>query len=284
VRGITHKASPGIDLARYFERIGHAGGAAPTLETLQALHRLHPLAIPFENLTTLLGECPPLDTAALERKMVVDGRGGYCFEQNHLFGAVLRAIGFKVSGLAARVLWERSDDATPPRTHMLLAIPIAGRTYIADVGFGGLTLTAPIMLEPGIEQVTPHEPFRLLSANRGFVLQARVVDEWRTLYWFDLQEYLLVDFAVLNHFVATSPTSPFPTQLYAARVCAGSRLGLRNGRLTRYLPDGTRQRTTLDSARDLHAVLADEFGITLPAAAGLDEALTRVLALNAEAV
>src|SRR5690606_41012673 len=94
------------DLAAYAERVGYAGALEPSLETLRALHRLHPLAIPFENLTTLLGDSPRLDVPALERKLVLSGRGGYCFEHNRLFGAVLESLGFEVTGLAARVLWE----------------------------------------------------------------------------------------------------------------------------------------------------------------------------------
>lgn len=280
VHAVPNRRMPGVDLDDYFERIGHTAGSAPTLATLRSLHRLHPLAIPFENLTTLLGRNPPLDLPSLQDKMVRGRRGGYCFEHNHLFGAVLRALGYKVTGLAARVLWERSDDAITPRTHMLLSVPIAGRTYIGDVGFGGLTLTAPLLLEPGVEQATPHETFRLMSANRGFVLQARLDGDWRSLYWFDLQEHFDIDFEVLNHFVATYPGSPFPTQLYAARTFPDFRLGLRNDRLTTYRRDGTRARRTCTAVADLRDVLVNEFGLTLPDDDALDDALARVLSIG----
>jgi N-hydroxyarylamine O-acetyltransferase len=282
VRAVQDGRTPGVDVEAYFRRIGHQATGAPTLATLRSLHRLHPLSIPFENLTTLLGRTPALDVASLQDKMVHARRGGYCFEQNHLFGAVLRTLGFKVTGLAARVLWERSDDAVTPRTHMLLSVPIAGRTYIGDVGFGGLTLTAPLLLEPGVEQATPHETFRLMSANRGFVLQAKLEGQWRSLYWFDLQEHLEIDFAVLNHFVATFPGSPFPSQLYAARTLPDRRLALRNDRFTVYGIDGSRDRRVLESVADVRSALAGEFDLELPEGHDLDEALESVLASGAE--
>ena len=280
MRAVGECSMPGVDVGAYFDRIGHDAGGAPTLATLRALHRLHPLAIPFENVTTLLGETPPLDTASLQDKMVRAGRGGYCFEQNHLFGAVLRALGYKVTGLAARVLWERGGDSVMPRTHMLLALRMGDRTYIGDVGFGNLTLTAPLLLEAGIEQTTPHETFRLMSANKGFVLQARLADEWRSLYWFDLQEHLAIDFKVLNHFVATHPDSPFPSQLYAARTLPDRRLALRNGRLSIYRPDGSVERTEFSGVPAVKDVLVERFGLVLPNDGRLDAALERALAAD----
>lgn len=270
-----------MDVDAYFRRIGHSGGPTPTLTTLRAMHRLHPAAIPFENLTTLLGESPTLDVESLEGKMVRAQRGGYCFEHNCLFGGVLRTLGYQVTGLAARVLWERGDEIAGPRTHMLLSVKAAGRTYICDVGFGGLTLTAPLLLEPGVEQATPHESFRLMSANRGFVLQARLQDQWRSLYWFDLHEHLDVDFEVLNHFVATHPKSPFPSQLFAARALEDRRLGLRNNRFTVYRSDGGVDRKALGTLQELRDVLVGDFDVSLPSGAGLDAALKRVIEMGA---
>lgn len=268
----------GVDLEAYWTRIGYTGSAAPTLDTLRALHRLHPLAIPFENLTTLLGESPPLDLQSLQDKMVHAGRGGYCFEHNRLFSGVLQAIGFKVTGLAARVLWERRDDSVSPRSHMLLAVKVADSTYISDVGFGGLTLTAPLLLEAGLEQATPHEVFRMMHGNGGYVLQVRLREEWRSLYWFDLHEHLDIDFEVLNHFVATHPQSPFPSQLFGALAFADGRLGLRNNRFTVYALDGSSERRVLATVGGLRDVLTGEFRIVLPENGALDAALERVIA------
>ena len=266
-----------VDLAAYAARVGAAGPLEASLETLRALHRLHPVAIPFENLTTLLGESPLLDVPSLERKLVLSGRGGYCFEHNRLFGAVLESLGFAVTGLAARVLWEREPGAVIPRTHMLLAVDVDGERYIADVGFGGLTLTAPLRLVPNREQPTPHETFRLRRHDGGFVLEARLRDEWRALYWFDETVHLPIDFEVLNHFVATHPGSPFRSMLYCARVLPDRRLGLRNGRFTiRRLGAGA-ETHELRTVSALRRVLGDDFGITLPDEPLLDEILEQVL-------
>ena len=100
---------------------------------------------------------------SIQRKLVGARRGGYCFEHNLLFRGVLDALGFRTRSLGARVVWGRTDAEMPARTHMLLLVDLEGRTYLADVGFGGVTLTAPLVLETGREQATPHEPFRLDS-------------------------------------------------------------------------------------------------------------------------
>jgi hypothetical protein len=129
-----------IDLDAYFARVGYQGPRAPTLDTLRALHRLHPAAIAFENLDPLLKRPVRLDVGALMDKLVHAHRGGYCYEHNIFFQAVLRAIGFTVASLAARVQWNVPPDTDTPRYHMLLRIDLVDGPYIADVGFGRLTL------------------------------------------------------------------------------------------------------------------------------------------------
>ena len=163
-----------IDLEAYFQRIGYASDGAPTIETLRALHVRHTEAIAFENLNPLLGWPVRLDLESLQQKMVRDGRGGYCFEHNVLFKHVLDALGFRVIGLTARVLWGAAENTVTARTHMLLRVDLDGQPYIVDVGFGGVTLTGPLRLETDIEQATPHEPFRLLRANDEFIEQVNI--------------------------------------------------------------------------------------------------------------
>src|SRR5689334_9048986 len=133
-----------IDLDAYFERIGYTGAGTPTLDTLRVILLRHTEAIAFENLDPLLRRRVRLDAASLERKLVRDGRGGYCFEHNLLLRHALEGIGFAVTGLAARVIWNAPEGALRPRTHMLLRVQVEGTPYLADVGFGGQTLTGPL--------------------------------------------------------------------------------------------------------------------------------------------
>jgi N-hydroxyarylamine O-acetyltransferase len=100
--------------------------------------------------------------------------------------AVLLALGFQVTHLAARVLWNLPSRAIVPRSHMVLWVNIDGEPYIAEVGFGGLTLTTPLALTADIEQPTSHELFRLIAKDRSYIMQAYIKQEWKSLYKFDL--------------------------------------------------------------------------------------------------
>lgn len=267
-----------LDLAAYFRRIGYAGSAEPSLETMRALQALHPLAIPFENLDAFAGVLVRLDLDSLQRKLVANKRGGYCFEQNTLFGAVLTAVGFDVTALSARVVWERPVDEVRPRTHMVLLVGLGRERYLCDVGFGGLTPTGPLLLHVDVEQSTPHEKFRVRGDEREYVVEARVRSEWKPLYRFDLQPQTPADIEVLNFFVTAHPESPMLGRIMAARVAADGRYALRNQMLAKYGRDGTQEQRELADVAALRAVLTDVFGIDVPRGNGLDEALERLLA------
>lgn len=134
-------------LNHYFARINWLGAAAVNIDTLRALHLKHNCTIPFENLDVLLPREIQLDDQSLEEKLVTAHRGGYCFEQNGVFERVLRELGFNVRSLLGRVVLS-NPPALPPRTHRLLLVELEEEKWIADVGFGGQTLTAPIRLVP----------------------------------------------------------------------------------------------------------------------------------------
>jgi len=262
-----------IDLDAYFQRIGHAGERTPTLDTLRALHVRHTEAIPFENLNPLLKWPVRLDAPSLEQKLVRDGRGGYCFEQNLLFGHVLKALGFPVTGLAARVHWESAITA---RTHMLLRVDLNDQPYLADAGFGAQTLTGPLRLEPDTEQTTPHEPFRLLRAGEEFEMQSKIRGIWKPLYRFDLQKQHLLDYEVYNWYTSTHPDSLFVNGLLAARPAPDRRYALRNNELAVHYMNGGTERRVITSAAELRETLEGAFRLTLPEAPDLDAALARL--------
>lgn len=264
---------PGFDLDAYLDRIGYSGSRTASLDTLKALHFLHPQAIPFENLDPLLGRPVLLDAAALQEKLIRGGRGGYCYEQNLLLMHVLESLGFTVSGLAARVLWGRPEDALTPRSHMLLRVDLDGQTWLVDVGFGGLTQTAPLLLQPGLEQQTPHEPFRLLEKNGYFSAQASVSGEWRTLYRFDMSDHHEVDYALASYFLSTSPSSHFTTGLIAARALPDRRYALAGNRLTVHHLGGPSERSEIETSGELADTLEELFAIALPDRAAFEAAV-----------
>src|SRR5258706_6678230 len=134
-----------IDLDAYFARIGYSGTRAPTLETLRAIHALHPAAIAFENLDPLLRRPVRIDGASIQRKLIASGRGGYCYEMNGLLAGALRAVGFQGTGLCARAIFGYAPGATAP-THMPFRVETEEGPYIAHVGFGSRTLTARLRL------------------------------------------------------------------------------------------------------------------------------------------
>jgi N-hydroxyarylamine O-acetyltransferase len=266
-----------LDVDSYFRRIGYSGPRTATLETLRSLQALHPLAIPFENLDTLRGMPVRLDLPSLERKLVHGRRGGYCFEQNLLLNHVLRALGFDAAALAARVVWERPDGEVRARTHMVLLVSLRDRRYICDVGFGGLTPTAPIELALDVEQPTPHETFRVVRAQSEFAVEARLRDEWKRLYRFDLQEQQQVDIELLNHYVMSHAESPMRARLLAARAAADRRFGLGNGVLNIHHLGGPSEQRRIGSVTELRDVLDSTFGIDVPVGPEVDDALARVL-------
>lgn len=258
-----------LDLSAYLHRIAWQGPLpAPDAATLQRLAALHAAAIPFENLSPWLGEPVALTPAALQAKLVGARRGGYCFEQNGLFRRVLEALGFAVTGLAARVLWGQPAEAVTPRTHRALLVTLAGEHWLVDVGFGGLTLSGALRLQAEVAQSTAHEPFRLLHRPDDELgpwhQQAWVGDAWRTTYRFSLEPQHPVDDELANHYTATHPTSRFVQHLVVARALPDRRLALLDTELRVHWLEGRSEHHRLPDVPALRQVLTQDFGLQLP--------------------
>jgi N-hydroxyarylamine O-acetyltransferase len=161
---------------------------------------------------------------------------------------------------------------------MALLVPLKGDYYVCDVGFGGLTMTGPLLLTTDDEQRTPHETLRIAREGSEHMPQVKVHGEWRSLYSFDLQQQLQTDIEVLNFFVSQHPQSPFKSRLIAARREGSRTLKLSDAELTIQPLEGTRERRTLRSLRELRSVLGDLFQIDVPVDAALDAALSRLIA------
>lgn len=195
-----------------------------------------------------------------------------------LFKHALRALKFDATALAARVVWERPADEVRARTHMVLLVALGERRYVCDVGFGGLTPTAPIELVPRVEQPTPHETFRVVQLPSEFAVEAHVRGEWKRLYRFDLQEQQPVDIELLNHYVVSHAESPMRGRLIAARVAPDRRFGLGNGTLSVHHLHGRSEQQRVGSSAELKRLLDSTFGVEVPGGEDVETALARVLA------
>ncbi|WP_137807485.1 arylamine N-acetyltransferase [Pseudomonas sp. G(2018)] len=265
------------NLALYLQRLGFETPPAPTLETLRLLQWRHTGAFPFENLTTLSGEPVLIDLPSIERKVLHEGRGGYCYELNHLFLALLQALGFDARGISGRVVMGQPEGAWTARTHRLSLVTLDGVRYITDVGFGGMVPTAPLLLDSSVEQATPHEPYRIEQHVDGYTLRAKVGDEWRAMYIFDLQRQDDIDYTVGNWYVSTHPESSFTRQLMVARTGEGWRRTLNNGSFVIHRMGQDSERRQVASVQELVALLESEFGIRVPVNATLMRTLERLI-------
>lgn len=266
------------DRALYLRRLGFDAPPAPTLETLRQLQLRHTGVFPFENLTTLSGDPVLIDLPSIEQKVLHDGRGGYCYELNNLFLALLQALGFDARAISGRVVMGQPEGAWTARTHRLSLVIIDDVRYITDVGFGGMVPTAPLLLDSRAEQLTPHEPYRIDLHVDGFTLRANVAGEWRAMYIFDLQRQEDIDFAVGNWYVSTHPESAFAEQLMVARTGEGWRRTLNNGNFAIHRIGHDSERRQVTDVQELIGLLGSEFGIRVPEQAQLVRTLERLIA------
>lgn len=270
-------AATSVDLSRYFARIGYTGPREATLDVLRALHALHPRTIPFENLSPLGGRDVDIGLPAVQAKLVDGGRGGYCFEQNALFTDVLAQLGFKVSPLISRVSWGASFETSAPLMHRMVRVDLDGEAWLADVGFGGVTLTAPLRLDVEGAQSTTHEDFQITRTGDGeHRLSVRAGYGWLPVYRFLLRPAEVVDFQVGNWYTSKATDSLFVNHLLACRVLPEGRLAMFDTELTeRDAKGAVVAQSKVDSAAALAAVLTDRFGLTLDGV-DVDAAFARI--------
>jgi len=266
------------NLQRYLQRLGFDSAPPATLETLRQLQLRHTGVFPFENLATLTGAPVMIDLPSIEQKILLGGRGGYCYELNHLFFALLLELGFDARAISGRVVMNQPEGSWTARTHRLSLVTIEGQRYITDVGFGGMVPTAPLLLDTEAEQATPHESYRLEQQADGYMLRANVAGEWRPMYLFDLQRQEDIDYAVGNWYVSTHPDSPFTQRLMLARTGDGWRKTLNNGSFAIHRMGAESERREVTEVDELIDVLQREFGLDVGDLPRIRQALARVIA------
>jgi N-hydroxyarylamine O-acetyltransferase len=284
-----------LNVSAYLDRINYAGSREPSADTLRALHRAHMLSVPFENLDIHIGRPILCDEDAFLHKIINQRRGGFCYELNGAFAAILRALGFDVTLLSARVA---NPDGSYGHEfdHLALRVdlPAAPRaSWLADVGFGDSFLE-PLLLQPNVEQSQSSRAYRL-STSAGktriekesegesesesgkrsvFYLEVMTTDKpeeeslpaakWKRLYSFTLQPRSLIDFAPMCRYHQTSPESHFTRQRIATLATPEGRITLSDRKLIE-TRNGIRQERNLAGDSQWRTALRNLLKIDLPA-------------------
>ncbi|MGX1490173.1 arylamine N-acetyltransferase family protein [Streptomyces tendae] len=259
-----------VEIDAYLSRLGAERPARPTADALRELHLRHLRTVPFENLSIHLGEEIVLEEKRLVDKVVGAGRGGFCYELNGAFGALLGALGFEVTLLAARVHGNEGRLGIP-YDHMALEVRTAdGGAWLADVGFGAHS-HHPLALGTGEEQVDPAGVFRIVEAGPdaagvrgGREADLDVVMDGRPEYRLERRPRVLADFVSGAWWHSTSPASHFTQSLVCSRVTGeGGRITLSGRTFKETAADGTRTERELATDEEVLGVYRDRFGIAL---------------------
>lgn len=249
-----------MNIQAYLQRINYRGPIDPTALTLRELQLAHLLAVPFENLSIHSNEPIVLDDDALFDKIVSRRRGGFCYELNGLFAALLRALGFKVDMLSARVA-NSEGVFGPDFDHMALLVSLEDR-WIADVGFGDSFLEPLLLKEPG-EQLQGARAYKIVpNDGQRTLMQREGGGEWQAQYRFGLQPYNYADYADMCIYHQTSPQSHFTQKRVCTRATPQGRITLSDLRLIT-TSNGERQERTLADEGEYANMLREQFGLVL---------------------
>jgi len=261
-----------LNIKAYLERINYHGSLAPTAETLRALQVAHLRTVPFENLSIHAGQPIVLEDHALFTKIVESRRGGFCYEANGLFAALLRALGFNVAMLSAEVA-NAEGQFGPNFDHMALMVSLpvsalasSAQRWLVDVGFGDSFLE-PLLLDERGDQAQRSRVYRiLLDGTRLLLMRRDEGDEWKAQYRFTLQTYSYADYADMCRYHQTSPQSHFTRSRICSRATEDGRITISEMRFIKTSQSGAhqvREERTLMSEEEYATILREQFGIVM---------------------
>ena len=250
-----------MNIKAYLERVGLSDqDISRDIEFLKKLQYAHILCVPYENLDILNGEPLSLECEDLYRKIVVNRRGGYCFEVNGLLSYFLKEIGFEVHNYAARYL--RGEQDIPVRRHRVLSVKCDDGYYLCDVGIGQIAPKHPLKIEEGIVQEQFGEVYRFEKDGfYGWKLCELHKGEWRPFYAFTEEEQLDIDFIQPSFYCEKHHSSPFNKDIIVAikteqgrKTLNGNEYKVFSGEELSYIEENL-------SAERRYEVLEKEFGI-----------------------
>lgn len=250
-----------MNVTAYLHRINYHGPTVPDAETLRALQLAHLQTVPFENLSIHAGEPIVLEDAALFTKIVEHRRGGFCYECNGLFAALLRELGFDVTKLSAEVA-NAAGGYSQPFDHMTLMVDGPQRRLV-DVGFGDSFLE-PLLLDERGEQVVRGHGYKIVDEDGYLILMRRAANLWTPQYRFTLRPYEYEDFAEMCRYHQTSPESHFTQKRVCSRATEEGRITLSEMRLIETRNDERHERV-LTNQQEYDAALRRHFGVVMSA-------------------
>lgn len=249
-----------LDVPAYLDRIAYSGPLEPTAELLRDLHRAHLFSVPFENLDIALGRKIVCDENAFIHKIVAQKRGGFCYELNGAFAALLRAIGFQVTLLSARASREDGSES-PEFDHLALKVDL-DEPWLTDVGFGDSFLD-PLRLRSGAQHSHDGRKYRVVEGNPSLHMERTDSSgAWKRQYSFTLTPRRLDEFALMCHHHQTSPESPFTRKSVCSRATADGRITVAERKLI-LTRDGVREERLLTSDSERRAALKEHFEVVL---------------------
>ena|SRR5215510_1489818 len=249
-----------MDVQAYLDRIKYEGPLTCDQETLNQLHLAHLLHVPFENLSIHALEPIVLNDVALFEKIVTRRRGGFCYELNGLFAALLRKLGFEVAMLSAQVA---SDQGKFSRDfdHMTLMVSIKQERWLADVGFGD-SFIEPLLLDSEREESQRESRYRIICRKDRMLLEQAKDSEWKPQYRFSLIPYQYADYLEMCRYHQTSPDSHFTRQRICSRLTTRGRISLSDMRFI-VTEDAKREERLLTNQDEYSRILREHFGIVM---------------------
>ncbi|MFA6979108.1 MAG: arylamine N-acetyltransferase [Ignavibacteriaceae bacterium] len=249
-----------MDIKTYLERIQFKGSLLPTIESLRELQLAHLRTIPFENLSIHKKEPIILKEEVLFDKLILKGRGGFCYELNGLFATLLRELGFNVLMLSGGVA-KPNGGFGPDFDHMTLMVLLEER-WLVDVGFGD-SFEQPLLIDERDAQLQGEQAYRIDEEGNYLILNGSNKENvWKPHYRFSLNPYELTDFEEMCNYHQTSPESIFTRRRICSLAKPDGRITLSDMRLIETL-GGERRERVLMNEEEYAAILKNEFGIVL---------------------
>lgn len=254
-------SEPLPDLGAYLERIGYQGPVEPTASVLDAVVYAHLTHVPFENIDVYERRLEPsLAIRDLFDKIVVRGCGGYCFELNALFSALLRAIGFEVLTYAGHVVLRRLMPVPPD--HRCVVAMVNGERRWCDVGFGGPAPACSLLVDYEGVQHTARGDFSFDFDGTWHTLYAHLDGKAVPTVCFADRLAEDVDFVPLNYYTSMRDESPFRQRRMAYLLTDGGKKSI-NGDVFRMREGDALTERAIQDEGQLAAIWEEHFGITL---------------------